>query len=367
MTIEELKARRDELRAQKRREEELLAAGEGDNMALFVVNEELLEVNAQIRALSGTRRRIGGRAVSLDSMGGGRQADKSLLRAWEQEQEGEEVDKHRILADTIAGGKDFLTEKQYTYLTEWMAGATMETIAEKHGVSKSSVSRVIANGKRRLQNVAEAAETAAAIGTRRVDLSDPDMAQKILSALTPRQAVYIYLYYGEWLTLREIARLLDLKSHQTVLVSIRVGLRNIGRVCGYGLLELQNLEKLDELAYSIYQTIDPDQLLPRDAREQIHQKLRAASRNRPLLRRSVMPEIAMERNGYITVATRAYWRRPEVPVHGKLLRALLDRKRAMQTTGRSIGVWLLYIFKRVSKNIGGKLRKNHNGGANFGR
>ena len=52
MTIEALRARRAQLREQKRLEQELIDRGEGDNMALFMVNEELLEVNAQIRSLT---------------------------------------------------------------------------------------------------------------------------------------------------------------------------------------------------------------------------------------------------------------------------------------------------------------------------
>lgn len=46
MTIDELKARKQELMARKKYELELQERGEGDNMALFMVNEELLDVNA---------------------------------------------------------------------------------------------------------------------------------------------------------------------------------------------------------------------------------------------------------------------------------------------------------------------------------
>ena len=55
MTIDELKARKQELMARKKYELELQERGEGDNMALFMVNEELLDVNAQLRAIGSCR------------------------------------------------------------------------------------------------------------------------------------------------------------------------------------------------------------------------------------------------------------------------------------------------------------------------
>ena len=46
MTIDELRSRHRELLARKKEELALQAEGRGDNMALFMVQEELLEVNA---------------------------------------------------------------------------------------------------------------------------------------------------------------------------------------------------------------------------------------------------------------------------------------------------------------------------------
>lgn len=60
MTIDELKARKKVLQARKKEELELQAAGQGDNMALFMVEEELIDVNVQLRALT-PGRRVGGK------------------------------------------------------------------------------------------------------------------------------------------------------------------------------------------------------------------------------------------------------------------------------------------------------------------
>ena len=52
MTIDELRARKQFLLARKREELDLQAQGKGDNFNLFMINEELLDVSAQLRALT---------------------------------------------------------------------------------------------------------------------------------------------------------------------------------------------------------------------------------------------------------------------------------------------------------------------------
>ena len=42
----------------------------------------------------------------------------------------------------------------------------------------------------------------------RLDLAEPETARYVLSRLTETQAVYLYLYYGEWLDMRSIGALL---------------------------------------------------------------------------------------------------------------------------------------------------------------
>ena len=69
MTIDELRARKRELLSQKRREMELREQGKGDEMALFLIKEELLDVTAQLRALApaGGRPIKGGKgSLSMD-------------------------------------------------------------------------------------------------------------------------------------------------------------------------------------------------------------------------------------------------------------------------------------------------------------
>ena len=364
MTIEELRSRQAELRAMKRQEEALAARGEGDNMALFVVTEELLEVNAQLRSLTSGTRRIG-RHASAD--GSRLSVDRALYRAWaeRQSEDKEQCSQGEMLREILGGSRDILTDTQLRYLTMWSAGATMADIGSHYGVGKTSVSRVIRAAKRRLQAAAEAQEALQQLDVRSIDLSDQGAAKRVLAALTATQAMYLYLYYGEWLSLREIARLVGIRSHQSVLVSIHTGLRNLGRVYGCDALTLKNMAALDELAYQIYQTIDPEQLLPEAERVRVRQMLPRQSSCR-YIRTDKLPHITVEHSGETPDLTTAVWLRgrmyrpPGKP--GRLLEALLARQRALRTDGRSLRAWLASVFSRLAQNLGGRIRWKKYGG-----
>ncbi len=82
MTIEELRARKRELMARRQNELALEASGQGDSLALFMVNEELMDINAQLRTLA-PRHRIGARRVA----DGAYHADRRQYEAWAQGEE----------------------------------------------------------------------------------------------------------------------------------------------------------------------------------------------------------------------------------------------------------------------------------------
>lgn len=81
MTIDELRTRRRELLARKKHELELQASGKGDNMALFMVQEELLDINAHLRALM-PGHRVGGKGrVVNDQFEKGRSpSDRQIVK-----------------------------------------------------------------------------------------------------------------------------------------------------------------------------------------------------------------------------------------------------------------------------------------------
>ena len=137
MTIDELRARKRELLARKRHELELQARGEGDNLALFMVREELGDVNDQLRALTAGRRR---EDTALDG----------------------EIDEGRArLTAAAVHGLELLTPRQRELLELYLSGRNIPQIAGDLGVNKSTVSRSIAKAKKKLREEAERAMTEA--------------------------------------------------------------------------------------------------------------------------------------------------------------------------------------------------------------
>ncbi len=228
VTIDELRTRKRELLARKKYELDLQAAGRGDNLALFMVNEELMDVNAQLRALS-PNRRVGARRVSSAWA-----ADQRQYEEWRQEETAldEEISEGRALMRRSAErGMEKLPPRQREMMKLLQSGLSQEEIAGTLGVNKSTVSRTLARAKRNVRRETERTCAAARLraGTVNVDLTDPLAAKTVLSALTPKQAVYFYLYFSEWLNLREIGVLVG-KDHTVILRALRTCIHKRGNV-----------------------------------------------------------------------------------------------------------------------------------------
>ncbi len=248
MTIDGLRARKRELLARKKYELELQARGEGDNLALFMVNEELLDVADQLRALTAGRRKAGGKTSA------GRAVDHQQYLNWRQEDREAEDNGARSRAGRAAvEGLDLLPRRQREVLERYLAGENIPAIAAALGVNRSTVSRTLSRAKKRLRE-----ETGRALAEARlredgteVDLRDGTAAKAVLLALTPKQTAYFYLYYSERLTLREIEALTG-TDHAAVCRALRRALRNIGALLGGEPAVLEHPEALDELAYQAY-------------------------------------------------------------------------------------------------------------------
>lgn len=371
MTIDALKSRRRELQMQKEAELQLKETGNGDNFALFMINEELIEINAQLRSLTNGRR-IGHRMVSTDQFSGhGGQVDQKLYKEWAESQ-GTDLSvcsKGEKLMQLLNGMEDILTEKQMAYLRLWSTGESMDSVALHFGVSKSTVSRTITRAKNRMQTAAQAQEMEHKADTRELDLSDPGTAKMVLQALTDKQAVYLYLYYAQWLSLREIAELLGIKSHQSVMISIHTGLRNIGRVFGYDALTLTNMTALDDLAYGIYQQFDPAQLLPEQEKAKIDKMLKPERKQHRQYRyicAKDLPHIKISQTSMAPATVDSVWvpgrktRNDGQWSAGKLLSALLDRKMTYNASPKTLMAWMAAVFGKLTKNLGGKIRGKYN-------
>jgi len=358
MTIEELRARKRELMAQRQNELALEASGQGDCLALFMVNEELMEINAQLRALA-PRHRIGARRVA----DGAYHADRRQYEEWAQggEDDGGDGRGSRALElrEAVQRGMSLLTGRQRQAFELWQGGMGVTEIASELGVLPSTASRILGRAKRVLREEAERGNRERSWGGT-VDLSDPFTAKVLLSAVTPKQAAYLYLYYSEWLSLRDIEALTGVDA-SGVLRAIQRGLRNIGGVLGRREAVLEHAEALDELAYGLYREMEAvDDVVP------------------PALRPSAAVA-ARTGAGWRVVPGRLAGDRPPLEIHcqdrtelvrlrlvsrqgdrrrGRLLEALLERGRALAAANRRGWLlrWLERVFSRLAGQFGGAAR-----------
>lgn len=249
MTVDELRTRKRELQAKLEREE--------DALALSTLREELLDVSAHLKALTGGSpkrpRRVDAASYTKDHQQylNWRREDTAL--------DDENDDHHARMRQAAVNGMDLLPPRQRETLEMYLAGKNMPAIAAELGVNCSTVSRNIRRAKKNLREETERAmeqhkllTTGAPLAdSLTVDLWDPAAARAVLLALTPMQAVYFYLYYSECLPMPEIAALTG-TNRSTVSRTCRRALRRIGVLLGGQDVVLEHPEALGELAYQAY-------------------------------------------------------------------------------------------------------------------
>lgn len=124
------------------------------------------------------------------------------------------------------------------------------------GVGKSCVGRRLKRGRRELRAIVEPAlvlrEAAAAEG--RIDLHDGRQLRAYLELLTPQQQMCISLYYGEWLTVREIGALLG-RHPSAVLRAIQRGLARL-TICLDDDTRVEGMDRLEDLLVAHYSAAD---------------------------------------------------------------------------------------------------------------
>lgn len=259
MMVDDVLARKREVLALRRAELERQERGEGDRFKLFLLEEELHDLNARLRALRGAPR-ARGMANSALAM------DCAQYRSWLAEERDEETrEARRVYIDALKSGVDTLTARQRELFELWQDGAGVSELARRFGVDKSTVSRTLARCKTHLrEEAARLARERRLEGMTVFDLADREVAKVILSCLTSNQAVCVYLYYGEWLNLRDCGELLGV-GHTAVLRTVQRGLRAIQETLRCGTFTLDNVDALSELAYELYleQNVPETLLAPR--------------------------------------------------------------------------------------------------------
>lgn len=359
MTIDELRSRKQELLARKKYEMELQEQGQGDNFALFMVNEELLDINAKIRALSPARG-VGRRGRVTHSEFS---SDKQQFIDWTREDAdaAQELDEARLMMrNMLRTGIASITGRQRQILLLWSDGLNQTAISERLGVNKSTVCRTLKRAQYNAKRITEARMTVEQFrDENRLDLSDPEVGKLIISTITPHQAVYFYLYYSERMSVREVGRLLQI-DHSTIFRTIQRALARISDVLGESINVLENVEDLDDLVYLIYCNLcERYDGLPPAVQERIKKTPADEYINRDVVPRKSSGEKGSIRNPKLQIRTNRKEPRGTLQYeqHGRLFQVLLERYRGVRMIGRvernrwkhPIVRWLVSIFQVISR------------------
>ena len=363
MTVDELKARRKELLAQKK---ELCDEG---GEALFMVEEELMDVNAHLRALT-PGQRIGSKGGSVQV---GLATDHQQFTDWAQEDQAgtdEGVDYRAAMVEALAESKDLMTETQWRVFELWATGMAVNQIAVKLGLNRGSVSRTLGRARARIQESASfrMAAARAQLPVRpvmEIDLSDKEIFKVILPSLTEVQIVYLYLYYGEFLSCPEIALLIN-RNISTVSRTLRRAIKSIADSFDAVRVYITGMYALGDIAYRFYVgnndldelPIEPTPKQPcwgqETLKQQFHVTPRILQHPNPPPPTSVPTPIEEPRLDWtpnphqlkepVNTSLSRIETVKDGPRFGKLLSALLERRRVCGAKKEIVFDWLCRIF-----------------------
>ena len=183
--------------------------------------------------------------------------DELQYRTWaELEGDGREgPDRRTQMAEALRGAMGALTPAQAGYVTAVSQGQRQAEAARAAGVDRSTVCHTLRRAYGKLETAARLGlvlRTAAAEGG--IHLAREDQLAALLELLTPRQQLYLYLYYGEWMSLGEVGRLLGV-DRSTVLRGIQRAQRRILEAAGPARVE--GLEHLGDLLLEHYSALGP--------------------------------------------------------------------------------------------------------------
>ena len=263
---QEVRARAKALRERREELEKALAGAAGPGarplrLELARVKEELVDCTRRLKELMPSHKvRCRTTWAGVD----GWRWDDLQYQTWaelesSEEQDGPtELDRMR-LAVRLARERA-VTDKQGEYLAQVEGGKKAAQVAREAGRHRGTVSRTVGRGRTKIAKEAKALyevlQAQQGPGPLVVDLADGRVLEAVLSLLTPRQQLYLYLYYGEWLSLREIGRLLRV-DHASVLRSIRCGLERLGTLAVGTRAEVRGLEELEERLMAHFNQLEP--------------------------------------------------------------------------------------------------------------
>lgn len=186
------------------------------------------------------------------------------------------------LLRALRRGRTIATPRQREMLDLYLQGKGVSEIAEQLHVRNSTVSRTLSRAKANFNRIEEDLRCEQQRqAANRLDLTDPETAKHVLSRLTETQAVYLYLYYGEWLDMRSIGALLGV-SHSTVCRTIHRAAGRIRALCtdAQG-AELRGVDALEPALYALYRQHAADELIPERAKAAARRASRSGCLSRP--------------------------------------------------------------------------------------
>ena len=171
------------------------------------------------------------------------------------------------LMRALRRGRAAVSDRQREMLDLLLQGKTATEIAEQLDVNKATVSRTLLRAKKVLNDKAEdLRQEDLREHPNRLDLAEPETARYVLSRLTETQAVYLYLYYGEWLDMRSIGALLGV-DHSTVCRTLHRAAGRIRALCTDSSgVELLSVDALEPALYALYRQHAADDLIPARAK-----------------------------------------------------------------------------------------------------
>lgn len=169
--------------------------------------------------------------------------------------------------DDITIGMKAITPRQRQVVEKVLSqNKTFVEVAQELGIDKSTVSRLYNRGMNTIVAVGHELKeqrsqlSGEEVKVKVIDLNEPGYLQKVIDALTVNQQLCMLLYYGEWLSTREIGRLLD-TDHVSIYRTIQRGQMNLYKVApGADIVYIKGYDVLEDLMIEKYPDLIPEDI-----------------------------------------------------------------------------------------------------------
>ena len=254
-TIDYLVARRRELKLEKK--QAVLNKGE-HSVEVYLINEELLSVNSQIRMLTPNCKRVRhsqSRIVLDTNVGKRSESDLQQFRNWLAQDQGDSDDERAKMQQIIHESMYLLTATQRKNLELWCGGLTVTEVGKRFDVSKSTVSRNLGRARSRIRNIAAIRLfVEKSRDGNSLDLSANRVPSFIFATMTENQAACFYLHSVEHITLDKIGSLIGC-TKSTVSRSLARARIRLRRILGPDITVLSHVGALENFVYDVYSDI----------------------------------------------------------------------------------------------------------------